>query len=148
MTIKIKDKLPETAEDYRALDFLINEDFGRAWRVTLDKPGFVGEYVRGYNPEITSSLDHVLELVEEVLPGWKLLLNTGTCSVQLAPDSSFSPDTTFEASAITLPIAVLVALYDAIEDAPDWSFSPDVEAVLDALYATEDALESVDMPTS
>lgn len=50
----------------RALDFLINEAAGSAWRVTLNEPGFVGEYVRGRNTEITASLDAALQLAAQL----------------------------------------------------------------------------------
>lgn len=54
----------------RALDFLINETTGVAWRVTRDEPGFVGEYVQGWNPAVTDSLDAALALKDRVLPGY------------------------------------------------------------------------------
>lgn len=43
---------------------------GVAWTEKRNDPGFVGEYMRGWYPNVTASLDAALALVTRVLPGW------------------------------------------------------------------------------
>lgn len=52
----------------RALSNAVCVATGVAWVETLDEPGFKGDYMRGWFPDVTDSLDKALSLARHLLP--------------------------------------------------------------------------------